>query len=494
MFKNIQNLKSALETKKETYWQKRGEEMALRLFRLASLKVPAYKDFLNKNKVDSIKIKSISDFASVPPVSKKNYLRAYPWEKLCWNGNPGSMDMISVSSGSTGEPFYWLRGRDQEKESLLAQQLYFLDSFEVDKRSTLVIMSFAMGVWVGGTVIYRGSQDTAGDYNMSVVTPGINILEILKIVRSIGGKYDQIILAGYPPFVKDVIDQGETSGVEWKKYNVKFLFAAEAFSEKWRDYMYEKTGSKNHFKDSLNIYGTADALIMGNETPLSIFIRRTADKNSGLYKALFAHEERAPTLVQYNPAFKYFEDLNGDLLFTNNSGIPLVRYEIGDTGGVITHGKMIQTLSEHRVNLTKEAKESGISNWQIPFLFVYGRKDFMANLYGANIYPENIKDALSFKEISEYASGKFVMMTRNDKNLNQYLETIIELKNGIKKYPSDFKVKIANSIVKTLKLKNNEFAELYKLIGKKAEPEVKLCGYADERFFKAGVKQKWHKT
>src|SRR3989338_3406200 len=154
MFKNIQNLKQALEIKEEAYWHKEGEKMAVGLFQLASSRVPAYKDFLKKNKINPAKIKTIVDFVNVPAINKKNYLRVYPWEKLCWDGNPGSMDMISVSSGSTGEPFYWLRGREQEEDSLLMQKLYFLDSFEIDKYSTLMIVSFAMGVWVGGTVIY----------------------------------------------------------------------------------------------------------------------------------------------------------------------------------------------------------------------------------------------------------------------------------------------------------------------------------------------------
>lgn len=467
--------------------------MALRLFKLVSSRVPAYKDFLKKNKINPEKIKSIFDFVKIPSVNKKNYLRAYPWEKLCLDGNPGSMDMISVSSGSTGEPFYWLRGREQEKESLLAQQLYFFDSFEVDKRSTLMIVSFAMGVWVGGTVIHRGSQDTAGDYNMSVVTPGINIPETLKIVKSIGDRYNQIIIAGYPPFVKDIIDTGESEGINWKKYKIKFLFAAEAFSEKWRDYLYRKIGLQNPLKDSLNIYGTADALIMGNETPLSILVRRTADENSNLYKTIFAYEERVPTLVQYNPAFKYFEGIDGNLLFTNNSGIPLIRYEIGDTGGIVTHAKMQEIFKEYDIDLKKEAEIARISNWPLPFLFVYGRKDFTASLYGVNIYPENIREGLSSSKVSNHVSGKFVMMTKNDAKMNQYLEVNVELKNGVSPN-SSLSSKVKDSIVKFLTDKSGEYRELYRTMGSFVGPRIKLCDYGDKNFFSPGIKQKWKKN
>ncbi len=495
VFSSVSELRRTLETKGEDFWHNKGQAMALELFHSASRRVPAYGDFLKKNKINPVKIKTIADLSNVPVINKANYLRAYPWEKLCWDGNAGSMDMISVSSGSTGEPFYWLRGKAQEKESALIQELYLLDSFEVDKYSTLLIVSFAMGVWVGGTVIHRGSQESATNYSMSVITPGINIAEVLKAIRAIGKKYEQIIIAGYPPFVKDIIDEGEHSGLKWKDYRVKFLFAAEAFSEVWRDYMYQKVGAQKPFKDSLNIYGTADAVIMGYETPLSIFIKRTAAKsNSGLYKDIFTYNERVPTLIQYNPMLKYYEDIKGNLVFSSNSGIPLVRYDIGDTGGIIEYGKMDKMMNGHGINMAAEAKANDISNWKLPFLFVYGRGDFTASLYGVNIYPENIRDALGAEVISDYVSGKFVMLAKNDENLNQYLEINVEIKNSKKHQPPGLRNNIKKTITETLALKSNEYNELHRLIGKKSEPDVKLCRYGDERFFKQGIKQKWRKT
>lgn len=495
IFSSVGSLRKALRDKREDFWHREGEAIALNLFHDVSKRVPAYKDFLRKNKIDPAKIKTISDFSGVPTVNKSNYLRAYPWEKLCRDGNPGSMDMISVSSGSTGEPFYWLRGKAQERESAFTQEIYLTDSFEVDKYSTLFIVSFAMGLWVGGTVIHRGTQASASKFDMSVITPGINIPEVLRTIKMLGKKYDQIIIAGYPPFVKDIIDEGVHSGMNWKDYRIKFLFAAEAFSEMWRDYMYKKVGAEDVFKDSLNIYGTAEAAIMGHETPLSIFIKRAAGKNrTGLYKEIFKFNERVPTLIQYNPMLRYYEDIGGRLIFSANSGIPLVRYDIGDTGGIVEYSKMAEVLKGHSINLDKEIKTNKISNWKLPFLFVYGRADFTASLYGANIYPENIKDVLGDKALVDYVSGKFVMLTKNDKDLNPYLELNVELKNSEDNYPAGLRDRIVKIVTTTLASKNNEYKELHRLVGKKAEPDVKLYRYGDEKFFKQGIKQKWHKT
>ena len=46
-------------------------------------------------------------------------------------------------------------------------------------------------------------------------------------------QYDQIILCGYPPFMKDVVDEAKDNGVNWKDFNIKMIFAAEAFSEEF---------------------------------------------------------------------------------------------------------------------------------------------------------------------------------------------------------------------------------------------------------------------
>ncbi len=467
--------------------------MALRLFRLASVRIPAYKDFLKKNKINPAKIKNIADFSSVPTVNKKNYLTAYPIEKLCWGGDISSAEMISLSSGSSGEPFFWLRRRQQEEETSLNHELFLVDSFEIDKYSTLFVVSFSMGVWVAGTLTYQAVHDIAARYRMTVITPGINKYDVLDVVKRLGSKYEQVIIAGYPPFVKDVIDEGEVTGVNWKKMKVKFLFAAEAFSEEWRDHIFSKVGAKNKLKDSLNIFGTADALMLSHETPASILIRREAIKNKNLYKNIFGSEERIPTLTQYNPTLRYFENIGRNLVFSCFSGMPLVRYDIGDEGRLMGFNEMDQMLASHGVDLKKESEKNEISLWKLPFLYVHGRSDFTASFYGINIYPENIRDALGDESINDFVSGKFLMLTKTDKKMNQYLEINTELKSHFSKIPNNLEPIVKKVITLTLKAKSKEYNELYKYLGKRAEPKINLCLYNDSRFFKSGVKQKWHK-
>lgn len=491
--KNIKKYIQDLRIRDESYWVRTGEKMAIKLFQSAALRVPAYKDFLKSNKINPEKIKTIADFSKINPINKKNYLLYYPLEKLCWDGEIGKTDMISLSSGSSGKPFFWPRSRDQEDETALVHEAFLLDSFGIDKNSTLLIVSFAMGMWVAGTLTHRAAQSVAERYKMTVITPGINKHDILNIIKELGDKYDQIVIAGYPPFVKDIVDEGANQNLNWKKFKLKFLFAAESFSEKWRDYIYDKVGSKNPLKDSLNIYGTADSLILGHETPLSILVRRLVNDSGGnLYRDIFKHDSRVPTLIQYNPAHRYFEALNSNLIFSAFSGIPLIRYEIGDTGDIIGHAKMASHLKAYGIDLNKKAKLENISNWRLPFLYVQGRSDFTASLYGINIYPENIRDALNHKDIDKDLSGKFVMSTKNDKKMAQYLEISVELKDGVLGSRPDLNG-IQRTIIDTLRAKNKEYDALYKTIKSQAEPVVKLCKYGDQDLFATGVKQKWYK-
>ena len=481
-----------LALKGEGFWLKKGERSALRLFHDMARRVPAYKRFLKDHGVLCARIKTVKDMRLIPIMTKKNYLKKYPLEDLCWDGKLSALSIMSVSSGSTGEPTCWPRGHEQDGETSLSHELFMRDSFEIHKRSTLFINSFAMGVWIAGILTYRVVDEFAEKYRLTQITTGINKDEIISIIKRIGKKYDQIIIAGYPPFVKDVIDDGPRNGIVWKQFNIKFLFAAESFSEGWRDYMYEKVGAKNPYKDSLNIYGTADACILAHETPLSVLVRRIAFKNATLYERIFTDIKRVPTLAQYNPAFRFFEEKEGTLFLSARSGVSLFRYDVGDSGGIILFSEMEKILSEQGIDIRREAKKHGISISQLPFVFVFGRSDFTALLYGVNIYPENIRDALGHPDISRFVSGKFMMLTGHDKKKNQYLEINIELQNSKPFSDSAIVAMIEERITQTLKEKNSEYKKLSEIIGSRARPKIKIHPYGYPEFFRPGIKQKWH--
>jgi phenylacetate-CoA ligase len=87
-----------------------GFDRARDTFRRAALEVPAYADFLRRNKVVAERIRTPLDFASVPPVTKANYLHQYPLNMLARHGDIAEAGTWSTSSGSSGKPAYWPRG------------------------------------------------------------------------------------------------------------------------------------------------------------------------------------------------------------------------------------------------------------------------------------------------------------------------------------------------------------------------------------------------
>lgn len=492
LFSDCRIYEKKLFSKSESFWLKKGEQSALQLFHDMAHRVPAYRRFLKERGIYPARIKTVGDLKQVPIMTKKNYIKKYPLEDLCWDGKLPALSMVSVSSGSTGEPTFWPRGFKQDKETSLSHEFFMRNSFNIHKRSTLFINSFAMGAWVAGMLTYRVVDEFAKRYRLTQITPGINKDEIIKIVKKIGRKYDQIIIAGYPPFVKDIIDDGPRNGITWRAYNVKFLFAAESFSEDWRDYLYKNVGAKNPYNDSLNIYGTADSLILAHETPLSILIRRIALQHPALYTSMFTDTQRIATLAQYNPILRFFEEKDGMLLLSARSGVPLFRYDVGDSGRIISFSDMEALLNTHGVAMRREAKKSGISIAQLPFVCVFGRSDFTASFYGVNIYPETIRDALGRSDISGFVSGKFTMLTKYDEKKNQYLEINIELQNAKQVLKSAAQTAIERRIVQTLKEKNSEYRKLSEMIGVRARPRINLYPYGYSEFFRQGIKQKWH--
>ncbi len=488
-------LLAALKTKPETYWIKRGEKMALKLFHEMSARVPAYKHFLKKNKINPNKIRSASDFTLIPTISKDTYLRQYPLEQLCWDGKFSSKQwVIAATSGSTGEPFYFPRSSEQDQQYALLAELYLKTNFQIDNKSTLYINAFALGVWIGGLFTYQAIKLIAdtGQYRLSIINPGLNKNEVLNAIKKFGGKFDQIIIGGYPPFVKEVLDEGLEKKINWKKDKLKFVFSAESFTENFRDYILNQAGLSNPYLSTLNHYGTVDQGTLAYETPISVLIRRLDVEGKLKNSPIFIDSLTQPTLAQYLPEMFYFQEEKGQLICSSQSGLPLFRYDLKDKGGIINYGKMGELFAKNGVDLKKESVNKKIYEtvWKLPFVYVYERSDMVVSWYGANIYPQHIKESLLFTEQSNKLTGKFSSILERDKNHNPFLHVNIELKKNVLP-PSNFRKLLTASLIRTLLEKNSEFRNNHSAMPKKNTPKITLWPYRSAPYFKGGGKQKW---
>lgn len=484
-----------IRTKKAAFWSREREQRPLKLFHEAARRVPAYKDFLKKNHINPAKIKTFKDFQLVPPVDKKNYLRQYPIEKLVWDGTLAKSLVWTSTSGSSGQPTYFPRSDKLDWESSILHELFLENSSHGAREPTLVIVGFGMGAWIAGLITYRAFEMASQrGFNLSIITPGINKVEILHSLRRLSPHFKQTIIAGYPPFLKDIIDEAPGQGINLKKLNVRLLFAAEAFTEKFREYLVRKAGVKNPYLDTLNVYGTADIGTMAYETPFAILIRQLAVNNKKLFGEIFSNISKTPTLAQYNPFFITFEALNGEIILTGDNTVPLIRYAVGDHGGIYTFGEITQLVGESGKNLKREISKAGIEKtlYQLPFVYVYERKDFSTTLYGLQIYPEVIREVLIDKPLSKFFTGKLSMMTKFDKKHNQYLEVHLELKKN-KKLKEYLKHRTLKQIILNLRFKNSEFRELHNYLQERAHPKLVFWPYEHPIHFRPGIKQKWVK-
>lgn len=481
---------------KAAEWEKIRVKKSLALFKAAAIHVPAYKKFLKSNGVNSTTVKTWKDFLRVPLVSRSNYLWKYPLESLCWGGTLKQSIVFTSTSGSTGAPFYFPRNIVLDGQSALMHEYFLKNDITSSSRTTLVVDCFGMGVWIGGLLTYSAfNQLSTRGYPLSILTPGINKKEIFEGIRNLKNKYDQIIICGYPPFIKDLVDEFKNEDINLNSNKVRLIFAAEGFSEKFREYVASKIGIKNLFCDTMNIYGSADLGTMAIETPISILLRRLAVKNGNFQRQLFTRTGRLPTLAQFNPSFINFEEVNGQLVCTGDSVLPLVRYSIGDNGGVIKYDDAEKLLSKNGFGSCQhELKRAGlnIAPDQLPYVYVYERDDLSTKLYGAIMYPEHIKEALHHNILMKNLTGRFTMITKTDKKQNQYLEINLELKRGEHEKRS-LEASAKKIIGKTLLEMNAEHKNNVSSMPSLAEPHLVFWNYENPIHFGSSGKQKWVK-
>ena len=477
------------------HWRERGERAALALFKQASERVPAYKDFLKKRAINPDSVQSTADFSKLPTLDKANYLRAYPLTDLSWDGKlMEGYHVYASTSGSTGEPFYFPRTRKQTEQYALLAELYLRSQYKIHERTTLYVNCFAMGAWIGGLFTYQAVERLAerGNYPLHLITPGLARDEALKAIRKLGPAYDQVIIGGYPPYVKDLVDQGIAEGMEWEQYHIQFVFSAEGFSERFRDYLGKAVGQENILRGSLNHYGTVDQGTHGYETPLAAFIRRAALRDKNIFKQLFGQANKLPTLAQYIPEQFYFESENGGLICTADAGLPLIRYDLKDQGGIWQFDDAIRIVEEAVPGHADMLKNADIDDtvFRLPFVYLYERSDFTVVLYGANIYPEHVRHALEGKVCAKFATGKCTISIVESRSREPRLKVNVELKRGLA--PSRIYAKLVEKeIIATLLKHNSEYRSNHTHLKRKMIPRIKLWPFGDSKYFSGRGKQKW---
>ncbi len=483
------------------HWERQRQLRPLRLLHQAAQRVPAYRKHLLGAGIDPASIETFDTFEAfqrVPSIDKQTYLKAHSLPDLCWDGTLERPLTFSATSGSSGEPFYFPRSAALARQSSWIHQTFIRhgEHSHGHRGPTLVVVGFGMGVWIGGSISVQAFDMVArrGRQPLSILAPGINKAEILGALRRLAPQFSQTILVGYPPFLKDVVDAAADQGIDLQALNLRFSCAAEPFSEDFRDYLIAAAGSADACLDTLNIYGSADIGAMANETPLSIAIRRLAvrHRDNGLFESIFGAIDKTPTLAQYDPRYITFEARDGQLLLTGDNTIPLIRYAIGDRGSITSYRDMLDKLARAGMPIDRLIDPSWPASAAppLPFVHVYERTDSSTTLYGLQVYPEPIRDALLRSSITHRLTGNFVMATRFDADQNQYLEINLEMREGAA-LDDDAQRSLIDEIVTALQSGNSEYRELLRMQGTRAWPRLVAWPAGDPRYFSATPKRRW---
>ena len=457
--------------------------LALALFKEASRRVPAYRDFLDKAGINPDSINTKADFSRLPLMDKENYIAKYSLEEVSWDGSLRSANYLSSSSGSTGSPFFWPRSARQDVIVGHMLQPLFERMFDTKKTTTFFCDSFALGTWIAGLLYYNATKWIADQGNaILVASPGIDKEETIREIRRFSSSFDQVILAGYPPFIKDVISFGKEAGVKWEDMNIRLLLGGESISEPWRKNLLSLLGGPQSLVRIISVYGMAETGFIAHETPLSIALKQELSASSA---DIFPQQEKIAGFYQYYPATRYFEVVEEDsLLLTADAGIPLIRYYTRDSGGIADYAAVMR---QKKTLAGLPAAEVG--NWQMPFLYLYGRKDLSVSFYALKMYVGNVKSALEQSPFYSQLSGLFTMRVEQTANFDQRLEFTIELSRG--QEPSEHMTHIvAEFLHHKLQETSSEYTKLCTAIGERATPHVTLVPYGTITTV-PGKKHKW---
>jgi phenylacetate-CoA ligase len=199
-----------------------------------------------------------------------------------------------------------------------------------------------------------------------------------------------------------------------------------------------------------------------------------------------------PTLTQYNPLLTFYESHDYKLILTSASGIPLIRYDLKDNGGVLSHQRIRKTLNQHNINLDAEIKRTIIQTTinNLPFVYLTNRSDNAVSFYAILIYPEYVRGGIEHPSLKHKLSGRFTLVSDHDQVQEPMLTVHVEL-NPHRRPTEALAKMVRKRITESLRIRCSEYSFLEKAVNHRAQPNVVLHQKGESEYFTFGIKQKW---
>jgi phenylacetate-CoA ligase len=326
---------------------------------------------------------------------------------------------------------------------------------------------------------------------------GADAPKIISTMKDLGTGYHYLI-GGYPPFLKDLADQGAAAPeFAWSQYRVDILTSGEGFVEEWRDYLASRLGEGARIFSNYGAIDTDAGISM--ETFLSVKIRRLAWRRAALREALFASDRMPCYLGQYSP-FHFLIRESGreggprefDVTVLNlKTAMPRIRYNVGDEGGTISFSRMREILEAQGLSLAELAGHAAEAPAiPFPFLYLFGRSDGTVFFNGATLTPSDVDAAVLADAELAAKIRTFKMSVEPDARQAARLRIDIELHDGIAASES-LKEKCREALLARFLKDNCCYRQAYEKDPEGASPVITLTPFGTGAFAPGGGRAKF---
>jgi phenylacetate-CoA ligase len=362
-----------------------GRLRAWRTFEFAARHVPAYRAFLAEHgRPGRLAFKgSLTEaLREVPEMDKASYIKRWSVTERCVGGRlPRRGVVVDESSGSSGTPTSWVRGREERAATRQLLQVGFARTASALKKKPFVLNAFSLGAWATGMNVTASLTEVT-----MIKSCGPDKDKIISTMREFGTEYTYIITS-YPPFLKSLF---EDDRLNWADYDIVAAFGGEGISENMRSHILKYAHSV------FGSYGASDLEInLSIETDFTVALRRAVSEDPRLSERLTRTGEYGalPMIFQFNP-FDYLVETNdgGELVVTiarDRNINPRIRYNIHDRGHVTRMRDVLPVLKELGHHAVVDEKFL-----DLPLLFHYGRSDMSVDYNGAVVGPDALRDVV----------------------------------------------------------------------------------------------------
>jgi phenylacetate-CoA ligase len=281
----------------------------------------------------------------------------------------------------------------------------------------------------------------------------------LATLKLFGPTYKYVI-AGYPPFLKSLIDADD---FDWAAYDVSAVVGGESMSEPLRRALNKR------FRTTISCFGASDLEInLAIETPFTVALRESIMSDGSLGSDIYG-SEGVPMVFQYDPLNTFVEsDVERSLLFTINrleNVSPRIRYNLHDRGIVRTVAELEPILRDHGLS----AQHMGLRT-ALPVMFHWGRQDSSVAFFGCKITPEDIQHVVMQLARTLGSVANFALHPYDDADANKRLELWLEMDDGVA-LPADCAAATFD-LLRELAVVNQDFRESIKMIRPALRPTV----------------------